>query len=82
MAELVIKDVDDATLEKLAKQAEAFGRSLQEELKVILKRAALYAEPAPKVSMAEARRMADEMRAKLAGRHHTDSVELLHEGRY
>ncbi len=81
MAELVIKDVDEATLEKLAKQAEAFGRSLQEELKVILKHAALYADTTPKVSMAEARRMADEMRSRLAGRHHTDSVELLREDR-
>ena len=81
MAELVIKDVDDATLEKLAKQAETFGRSLQEELKVILKHAALYAESAPTVSMAEARRMADEMRARLAGRQHTDSVKLLREDR-
>ena len=81
MAELVIKDVDDATLEKLAKQAEAFGRSLQEELKVILKQAALYADTTPKVSMAEARRMADEMRTRLAGRHHTDSAELQREDR-
>ena len=72
MAELVIKDVDDATLEKLAKQAEAFGRSLQEELKIILSRAAQFAE---------VRKSAAEMRAKLAGRHHTDSVELLREDR-
>ena len=80
MAELVIKDVDEATLEKLAKQAEAFGRSLQDELKMILSRATLYST-APTVSMAEARKMADEMRAKLVGRHHTDSVELLREDR-
>ncbi|TXT24761.1 MAG: hypothetical protein FD138_3036 [Planctomycetota bacterium] len=72
MAELVIKDVDDATLEKLAKQAEAFGRSLQEELKIILSRAAQFAE---------VRRSAAEMRAKLGGRHHTDSIELLREDR-
>jgi plasmid stability protein len=72
MAELVIKDVDDATLDKLAKQAEAFGRSLQDELKIILSRAALYAE---------VRKSAAEMRAKLAERHHTDSVELLREDR-
>ena len=80
MAELVIKDVDDATLEKLVKQAESFGRSLQDELKIILSRAALYAVP-PTLSKLEARRLADEMRAKLAGRHHTDSVELLREDR-
>ena len=72
MAELVIKDVDDATLEKLAKQAEAFGRSLQEELRIILNRAAQFAE---------VRRSAADMRAKLSGRHHTDSVELLREDR-
>ncbi len=72
MAELVIKDVDDATLEKLAKQAEAFGRSLQEELRIILNRAAQFAE---------VRRSAADMRAKLSGRHHTDSVELQREDR-
>lgn len=80
MSELVIKDVDEATLAQLTKQAESHHRSLQEELKVILSRAALYAAP-PTVSMAEARKMADEMRRKLAGRHHTDSVELLREDR-
>lgn len=72
MPELVIKDVDDATLEKLAKQAEAFGRSLQDELKIILSRAAQFAE---------VRRSAADMRAKLAGRPHTDSVDLLREDR-
>ena len=72
MAELVIKDVDDATLEKLAKQAEAFGRSLQDELKLILDRAAHFAE---------VRKTAANLRHKLAGRHHTDSVDLLREDR-
>lgn len=72
MAELVIKDVDDATLEKLAKQAEAFSRSLQEELNIILSRAAQFAE---------VRRSAAEIRAKLGGRHQTDSVEFLREDR-
>ncbi len=81
MAELVIKDVDDTTLAQLAKQAEAYGRSLQDELKFILRHAAIYAAPLPTVSMNEARKMADETRAKLAGRHHTDSVELLREDR-
>ena len=80
MAELVIKDVDDSMVVQLTRQAEVFGRSLQDELKVILSRAALYST-APTVSMAEARKMADEMRAKLAGRQHTDSVELLREDR-
>ena len=81
MAELVIKDVDDSMVAQLVKQAEAHCRSLQDELKAILCGAALYAAPTPTVSMAEARRMADEMRAKLAGRQHTDSVELLREDR-
>ena len=80
MAELVIQDVDDTTVAQLTKQAESYGRSLQEELKVILSRAALYAAP-PTVSMAEARKRAEEMRRKLAGQHHTDSVELLREDR-
>ena len=72
MAELVIKDVDDATLEKLAKQAEAFGRSLQDELKLILDRAAHFAE---------VRKSAADLRNKLAGRQHSDSVDLLREDR-
>ena len=46
--------------------------SLMDELKIILSRAAQYAE---------VRKSAAEMRTKLAGRHHTDSVELLREDR-
>ena len=49
MAELVIKDVDDTTLAQLTKQAEAYGRSLQDELKFILKHAVIYAAPLPTV---------------------------------
>lgn len=80
MAELVIKDVDDSMVAQLTRQAEAVGRSLQDELKVILSRAALYSAPAS-VSKTEARNLADDMRRRLEGRRHTDSVELLREDR-
>lgn len=80
MSELVINDVDAATVAQLTKQAESHRRSLQEELKVILSRAAMYAAP-PTVSKSASRKVADEMRRQLAGRQHTDSVELLREDR-
>lgn len=80
MAELVIKDVDDSIVAQLVKQAEAHCRSLQEELKAILCGAALYAAPQT-LSMAHARRLSEKLCGELAGRHHTDSVELLREDR-
>ena len=36
---IAVEDVDDSTVAQLSKQAETYGRSLQEEIKVILSRA-------------------------------------------
>ena len=77
MAELLIRDVDDATLESLTKQAEQHGRTLDLELKEILRQAAVE----PTTSMAEARRAIEGFRRKIGENHQTDSLTLLAEDR-
>ena len=77
MAELLIRNVDDATLVSLTKQAEQHGRTLDSELKEILRQAAVE----PNTSMAEARRAIEEFRRKIGANRQTDSTELLAEDR-
>lgn len=77
MAELFIRDVDDATLESLTKQAQQHGRPLDLELKEILRQAAVE----PSTSMAEARQAIEEFRRKLRTTGQTDSSVLLAEDR-
>ncbi len=77
MAELLIRDVDDATLASLTKQAEKHGRTLDSELKEILRQAAVESN----ISMAEARRAIEDFRRKIGANHQTDSTLLLAEDR-
>ncbi len=77
MAEIVVRDVDDAVVEKLRERAEAAGRSLEAEVKVILAREA----NSGKVDMETAHRLAGEFRARFKGRKLPDSAELIREDR-
>ncbi len=74
MAQVLIRDVSPATIEKLKKRARESGRSLQSELKLILENAAPY-------SFAEARAAAERVRKRLGGRRLSDSTALIREDR-
>ncbi len=76
MPDVLVRDVDEAALAKLKERARGNGRSLGAELKLILEQALADGRhgdrPGPR---------AEEMSRRLAGRHHTDSAELLREDR-
>lgn len=74
MAQVLVRDLDKTMIERLKARAEQHGRSLQVELKTILEQAA-------RQDMIDARRLAERIRKKLAGRPHSDSVELIREDR-
>ncbi len=74
MAQVLVRNLDKATVERLKGRAKRHGRSLQAELQHILERAA-------RTDITDARRAAERIRRKLADRDHTDSVELIGEDR-
>jgi antitoxin FitA len=74
MAQVLVRDLDPETLERLKSRAKLHGRSLQGELKAILESAASY-------SMTEARDVGRHWRERLSGRPMSDSGELLREDR-
>jgi plasmid stability protein len=75
MPDLLVRDVDAATVAHLKERAQSNGRSLGAELRVILEQAA------KQVAMTTARALAEQMTRNLEGRTHTDSAELLREDR-
>ena len=74
MAQILVRDLDAAVVERLKRRAKRDGRSLQAEVKMILEHAA-------KVDMDTAREMLDKFRRRFKGRKFSDSVELLREDR-
>lgn len=74
MAQVLIRDLDPDVVERLKLRARKNNRSLEAELREIL-------ELAVRADFSEARRLAKQIREKLAGRRHTDSTELLAEDR-
>jgi plasmid stability protein len=70
MARVLIRDLDDRTIEKLKLRAARNGRSLQAELQMIVERAAA-------VDAMDSRGVAARLRRKLSGRKHSDSAELV-----
>lgn len=75
MPDVLIRDLDDASLERLKGRARAHGRSLGAELRLILQQAARQAD------LATARARAEQMTQRLADRRHTDGASLLGEDR-
>ncbi len=75
MAQILIRNLDKATIERLKLRAAQSGRSLQTEVKMILDQAA-------HVDLQTARLTAARIREKLRGRRTSDSVDLLREERY
>jgi plasmid stability protein len=75
MAQVLVREVDEAIVTKLKKQAERSGRSLPAELKSALEARAGHA------SKAEARALAARIRRRIGKRPQTDSSILQREGR-
>ena len=74
MAQIVVRGLDDALVERLKRLAERYGRSLQAEVKTILEQAA-------GADMRAARQTADRIRAGFGGRKFDDSAALIREDR-
>ena len=74
MPQLLVRDLDPDTVERLKLRAKRHGRSLQGEVKVILQAAASF-------SMSEAAGVAQQWQHKLAGRSCRDSAEMIREDR-
>ncbi|MBI3467022.1 MAG: hypothetical protein HY000_28745 [Planctomycetes bacterium] len=74
MAQVLVRGLDQETVERLRRRAESRGRSLQAELKEILERAS-------RVDMLKARQLADQIRHSLEGPFHSDSASLIAEDR-
>ena len=74
MSQLLVRDLDTETVERLKLRAQRHGRSLQGEVKVILQAAATF-------SMSEAGSVAEQWQRKLSGGTHRDSAEAIREDR-
>lgn len=74
MAQLLVRDLDIETINRLKARAKRYGRSLQGEVKVIL-------IDAMTLSMAEARAASAQWQKRLAGRVRGDSAVLIREDR-
>jgi antitoxin FitA len=75
MSSILVQDLDPKTIQRLKERARRNGRSLQQEIKAILERAAGM------FTMNEARRLSERWRHRLGGRSFSDSVRLIREDR-
>ncbi|HSB61464.1 MAG TPA: hypothetical protein VLI67_07075 [Vicinamibacteria bacterium] len=74
MAQVLVRDLKAEVVARLKASAKRHGRSLQAELREILENASRH-------GAVEARALAGRIRRRLAGRAHSDTVELLAEDR-
>jgi plasmid stability protein len=77
MGQLIVRNLDERTIQALKTRAARQQRSLEAELRVILERAA----DERVVDIAEARARADRIRQSLEGRFHSDSAALIRDDR-
>ena len=75
MSSIVVRGLDQKTIERLKERARLNGRSLQQEVKTLLERAAKT------LPMREARRVSEGWRRRLEGRSFSDSTQLIREDR-
>lgn len=75
VAQILVRDLEPATVKRLKEKARQHGRSLQAEAKAILQDAAAM------FTMQEALANSKAWHRRLAGSRHSDSVELLREDR-
>lgn len=74
MAQVLVRDLSQETVDLLKTRAALNGRSLEAELRIILERAG-------RTDLRVARENAERIRSSLAGRLHTDSADLVDEDR-
>jgi hypothetical protein len=79
MSEVLIGNLDEAVVEQLESRARISGRFLQAELKIIMEEAVRPASA--RLSRAEYRELADQLRAAVGDQPQTDSAVLLAEDR-
>ncbi len=70
MAQIIVRNLDDAVVDRLKTRARDNDRSLEAEVRHILEQSA-------KVDTAQARRIALNIRERLKGRTFPDSIELI-----
>ncbi|MBI5057069.1 MAG: hypothetical protein HZB61_10690 [Nitrospirae bacterium] len=75
MAQLLVRNIEPETIDRLKVRAKRHHRSLQGEAKIILE------EAARKITMEEARKRVQQWRKKFAGKKFSDSAELIREDR-
>jgi plasmid stability protein len=74
MAQIIVRNLDDAVVDRLKARARTNDRSLEAEVRLILEQSA-------KVDLVQARQIVMERRKKLQGREFVDSVDLIREDR-
>lgn len=74
MAQVIVKGLDKSVFERLKARAKQHGHTLQSEMKTII-------EQAMQQNYAVARKLAAQLRRRLAGRVHSDSAELIAQNR-
>ena len=75
MASILVRGLNERTIQHLKERARFDGRSLQQEVKEMLQRAAGI------LTMREARRLSDQWSHRLGGRRFSDSAQLIREDR-
>lgn len=78
MAQILVRNLDEDTVNKLKDRAKMNGRSLQSEVKTILELVAVEPETLDRET---AQKMLIEFQKKFKGKKLTDSVELIREER-
>ena len=74
MSDLLVRDLDSDTIERLKLRARRHGRSLQGEVKAILQAASAF-------SLSEAGAIAEEWQRRLANGTYSDSAEAIRQDR-
>ena len=75
MRSILVRGPDEKTIQRLKERARVAGRSLHQEVKAILERAA------GTLRMSEARRLSERWRHRLGGRSFSDSTRLIRKDR-
>jgi plasmid stability protein len=75
MGSILVRGLNQRTIERLKERARLNGRSLQQEAKALLERAA------ETLTMREARRLSERWGHQLGGRSMSDSAQLVREDR-
>jgi plasmid stability protein len=75
VSSIVVRGLNEKIIERLKERARLNGRSLQQEVKQLLERAA------ETLTMGEARRLSDTWRRHLGGRSFSDSARSIREDR-